>query len=540
MGRAGLGRLQLMVGLAAIGNRAYSIALVVLLFRQTGSPGWVAGAAVARYGGGLVAGLVWAQYGADRKPQLVLVASNALCALSLIGLAIASYEIAPPVVLVVAGAAVRVAACTQPSAVAALLPQLADGHDLADLATRQNLIEKLALLAGPGLGGLLLLAMSGAQELVLLALCCMLAAGFAASVGSVTEVRRQPALRRAAETASTLQLGGAGWTFAILSALSGCIYGTDTVFLLFIGRDRLGLGDEGYGLLFAAVGAGALLASRWVNQLASRDDLAVLAGAGLMAYCLPTAGIAVVHTAVAALALEVVRGAGLLVVEMLAVTGLQRVVQPRDIPRAVARSSAMVLAGIAIGALASPLLLHAFGLRTALLGCGLVVPALVVAAAMWLRRIDLAVRRRAAELGPRVAVLQAVDILAARSRPLLERLASGLCQLATPAGTIVIRQGDPADAFYVLVSGTAVATVSDPSGRAHEVGQLLPGECFGEIGLLEGTPRLASVQTREASVVYRISAADFHDALSQLPPSAHLLDVAAVRRHSTVGVEPFG
>jgi CRP-like cAMP-binding protein len=56
-------------------------------------------------------------------------------------------------------------------------------------------------------------------------------------------------------------------------------------------------------------------------------------------------------------------------------------------------------------------------------------------------------------------------------------------------GATVVRQGDAGDTFYVILEGEA--KVAGPSGRV--VNRLRPGEFFGEISLLDGGPRTASV-----------------------------------------------
>jgi CRP-like cAMP-binding protein len=56
-------------------------------------------------------------------------------------------------------------------------------------------------------------------------------------------------------------------------------------------------------------------------------------------------------------------------------------------------------------------------------------------------------------------------------------------------GASVVRQGEPGDTFYVILEGEA--KVAGPSGRV--VNRLRPGEFFGEISLLDGGPRTASV-----------------------------------------------
>jgi len=56
-------------------------------------------------------------------------------------------------------------------------------------------------------------------------------------------------------------------------------------------------------------------------------------------------------------------------------------------------------------------------------------------------------------------------------------------------GATIVRQGDAGDTFFVILEGEA--KVAGPSGRV--VNRLRPGEYFGEISLLDGGPRTASV-----------------------------------------------
>jgi len=57
------------------------------------------------------------------------------------------------------------------------------------------------------------------------------------------------------------------------------------------------------------------------------------------------------------------------------------------------------------------------------------------------------------------------------------------------AGTLIIREGDNADRFYIVVGGVAVVTRGD-----EEIARLRSGQYFGEIGLLTGCPRTATVR----------------------------------------------
>jgi CRP-like cAMP-binding protein len=100
----------------------------------------------------------------------------------------------------------------------------------------------------------------------------------------------------------------------------------------------------------------------------------------------------------------------------------------------------------------------------------------------------------------------------------LEALAAAAEDVTVPAGTAVVRQGGAPDFFYVVDRGSLEVTVSaypgDPGLSAAKLG---PGDYFGEIGLLRGVPRTASVTTLEQSRLYRISGQSFVDAVNASP-----------------------
>lgn len=68
------------------------------------------------------------------------------------------------------------------------------------------------------------------------------------------------------------------------------------------------------------------------------------------------------------------------------------------------------------------------------------------------------------------------------------------------AGEIIVRQGDPADAFFVIVSGGVDVWRRDPTGAEAAVARLEAGDYFGEVGLLGHAPRNATVIAGAAGV----------------------------------------
>ena len=78
------------------------------------------------------------------------------------------------------------------------------------------------------------------------------------------------------------------------------------------------------------------------------------------------------------------------------------------------------------------------------------------------------------------------------------------------AGQTIIREGDPAESFLILTKGGASVRQNGPSGE-REISTLKPGDFFGEIGLLSGTPRNATVRATAPTEVLELDAAGFRD-----------------------------
>jgi CRP-like cAMP-binding protein len=78
-------------------------------------------------------------------------------------------------------------------------------------------------------------------------------------------------------------------------------------------------------------------------------------------------------------------------------------------------------------------------------------------------------------------------------------------------GAAMVEEGDPADAMYVILSGSAEV---DVGGRYHK---LTPGSFFGEMALISSRKRMATVKATEQVEALRIPAAGFRDFLLEHP-----------------------
>ena len=83
-------------------------------------------------------------------------------------------------------------------------------------------------------------------------------------------------------------------------------------------------------------------------------------------------------------------------------------------------------------------------------------------------------------------------------------------------GAYIVRQGEEGEKFYLIRSGT-VNVVRDTDGSAGTIATLHRGDFFGEVALLSGGPRNATVVAIEPTVVYSLKKGDFLAALAASP-----------------------
>jgi CRP-like cAMP-binding protein len=325
-------------------------------------------------------------------------------------------------------------------------------------------------------------------------------------------------------------------TAAVLVAYSGVatfVFGVDTVLLVVLSRDVLGTGAEGYGYLLAGLGTGGVLAAGAVARLERLPRLGFVILSGMAIYCLPTLLFLFVTSPAVAFVIEAVRGAGTLVVDVLAISALQRSLRSDVLARVFGAFNALILAAVLLGASVAPPVLSRLGLTSTLWLAGAVLPAACLAGWPALRRMDRQAAERMAALQPKVDLLAACDLFAAVTEGSLDQLAGAADEAEVPAGQAVVTEGEPADAFFVIMSGSMTVTGRGGSARSTVLRTLRPGGYFGEIGLIEGIARTATVTAAEPSRVLRVGGDDFVAALTESTPSAALLEGASMRLRTT-------
>ena len=522
--------------ISATGSWAYNVALLAFAFEQTHSLSWVGAAGLARF----VPALLFSSYGgvvAERFERIrVMVGSDLICCAWQAGLAATAALDGPVELALVFAALTAISNTPYNPAVAATIPELADEDRLVAANALNGTIENLVVVLGPAVGAVVLAL--GSPQLTF----AIDAASFAISAALVSRisVRSRPVDVTEGGTAGPLRQMAVGLraitestavrALVAYSVLVSFVYGTDTVVFVAVSDAQLGTGPEGFGYLLAGLGVGGILTAGVLDRLAASGRLARLIVTGTALYCLPTALLAVVHSPVLAFAIQVVRGGATLVVDVLAITALQRAVSSEQVARVFGVFFALILAAISLGALITPPIIDGLGLHAALVVLGAAPAVVGLLGYPILVALDREAATRLAELAPRIAVLERLSIFAAAGRAALERLAAAAEEVDMPTGAAVVREGDPADAIFVLADGRVeVTSRGEAEGQPAVLRQMGPGTYFGEIGVLEGIPRTATVTTLEPSHMLRIEGDAFLAAVTAGPTPTTLLEDARSR-----------
>ena len=513
-----------------VGSWSYIVVISVYIFDRTHSTQWLAANAACRWG----PGLLLASYGgvlADRYQRTTVMIVSALASTVLMtAMAVVVASRAPVGYLLAISALASVALAPYQPAAGALTPEIVGEQDLSAANSIFSALQSLVVVVGPGIGGLLLLT---GRPVVGVAIN---AASFAVAAAIVAQLRVRSRGGGSAEDSTAQQwaaglrsLAGQPVAVAVIlfCALDSAVYGAATVLYVPLSV-RLGTGPSGSSYLLAGSALGGLLGAGLANRLSGSSRLAPVIMGSICVQALPFLLTVPVHWPALAAALQVVSGTGMIVVDVLAITSLQRDLPGDVLGRVLGVFDTVVLAGILLASLAAGILLAHAGVTVALVAVGVGIPVLGLTGLPALLKADSASAAAAERLRPRVELLSELDLLAGADHRTLERLAAAAQQVVMPAGQVIIREGDEADALWILADGQL--SVETSSGQLPPV--TAPGYA-GELGLLHGIPRTATVTTSRESTLLRIAGQDFLSALQVSQPSPALLSVAGTRMART-------
>jgi len=488
------------LAISATGSWAYNAALLAFVYDRTHSLSWVGAAGFVRF----LPALLLSPYSGvvvERSDRFrLLFFTNIGCLCFQCGLAVVALTNGP-VVLALACCALSAASATfEMPAVGATVPTLVPEGQLVAANALQSTIDNLVIILGPAIGAVLLLAGSPALVFFINAGTFGVAATLVTRIKyrskkvDVTEGGSAGVFRQMGVGVKAILSARSARALVALCALVSFVYGTDTVLFVGVSAHKLGTGANGFGYLLAGLGVGGVLMATAVDKLASRSSLAWVILAGVAGYTMPTALMTVIHSPVLAVVVQVVRGGSTLIVDVLALTALQRAVPRDQLGRVMGVFWAFIIGAIALGTVITPAISGGFGLDAGLWTMAVAPILLALFALPALQRVDRETAAASALLVPKVALLEQLGIFASASRPLLERLASGMQEREFPDGSEIIVQGDDADYLYVLMEGTVEVTSSgEAGGPAVPIRTMQAPTYFGEIGILEHIPRTANV-----------------------------------------------
>lgn len=515
-----------------VGSWAYNVVLIVWVYDRTHSTTWVAATTAA----GWVPRLVWSPYAgvlADRYERTrVMITSALLSFVAMSGVTVV-VAVGGPVTLALILAAVAASFATgyRPAA-GALVPEIVGENELVPANAIFGGLESLVVVLGPGIGGLLLLIGSPTAGIALNALSFLAAALIVArlhvrSRGGAA-VHGESTLVQLRAGAAALLRERTALVLVIFCCLDSAVYAASTVIYVPL-SERLGTGSTGYSYLIAGASLGGVLIAALANRFSASQRLAPVILAGMLMLALPFAVVAAVHSPLLAFALQMVSGAGMVIVDVLAVTALQRDLPREVLSRVFGIFESAVPASLLAASLVTAQIFRHVGLTGTLLAIGFGFSA---AAVLGLGPIIRADRRSAASvraLAPRVALLDALDLFTGASHATLERLARNATEVELPVGTVVVQEGAQADALWVLQSGDVAVSARGEAGHARRLRTMTGPAYFGEIGLLRGLPRTATVRTTTACDLLRVDAEDFFAALQGAAVSGSMLAQSAAR-----------
>jgi len=519
-----LGRLLAGEFISGIGDWLYLVAILVVVYAESNSPvllGVIGAARILPY----VLLSVPAGMAADRfDRRMVLLVTDIARGIIMLALA-ASVAVGAPTWVIVALAIL--AACFSTffgPAIASLLPTLVREDDLGPANSAWATLDNLAFIIGPALAGILLasggLVFAFLLNAVSFAVVAVILWRLPVPPRGTPSTTVEPTEEAAEPPSSWRDLGRPLAGPLLLDAAGSLVGGAISVLTVVMAIDVLGAGEAGTGYLNAAVGVGGVVAGIAGGALLARR-LAVPLIIGGAVGAIGLAWLAVSGSLLTAMIGIGVAVAGLLLLDIVNTTLIQRLVPDELRGRAmgVLQTSSAVL--YSLGSLIGPIAADAVGITPVLLASAAIVAGGVAVAL-------LLVEGQAAEVPPIDPVrLRLLDqpLFAGLPTPRLEAAARELVAVAVAPGDVVVREGDAADRFYVIDSGSL--RVSQRRDDADVVlRELGPGEVFGEIGLLRGVPRTATVTATSPGVLYALDADAFGALVGSGPGlSTRLLDL---------------
>lgn len=525
-----LSRLLLGEFVSGIGDWLYIVAIFVMIYRESGDAALVGAFGAVRLLPYVLLS-VPAGFVADRfERRLVLLVSDLFRGGVMIALAVL-IEVHAPTALIAAFAIL--AACGSTffyPAMGAYLPSLVeDERQLGPANSAWASLGNLSFIIGPAIGGLLLVVGTVTIAFLVNALTFafiaailwrlphsrgptkgMAATPEASAEASGIEDPEAPPTPSVPEAASPSKPGLrvrplAGLT--LIQLMAGFLGGGFQVITVILAIDVLKAGEEANGYLNAAIGLGGLAGGIGAGALVLRRSLGLPLIAGAVIMGLGTLALGAATSLPFALVAIGVASAGSLVIDIIVTTLFQRLVPNELLGRAGGVLMAVSTLTAAAGAFLLPVLVQNMGTFPSLAGAGI---ATVVLTGIGSVLIGPAATREPTPYEAVIARVAKLPLFTGVPTSRLESAMHKLREVPVVAGQVVIRQGAAAYRFYIIESGRFTVTqIAASGGEPVVLRQLGPDEVFGELGLLNSSPRTATVMADADGVLLALDGRDF-------------------------------
>jgi MFS family permease len=392
---------------------------------------------------------------------------------------------------------------------ASLIPRLArTPEELTAANVTSSTFDSVGAFAGPALGALLYAHGGPSLAFAAVSITYLWSASFVARIPKVEQPEPSAKLHE--------ESGGLGAGFRAVKAeprlkLVLGLYGVQTlvagaysVLVVVVALELLGLGNAGVGFLQAATGIGAVVGAVVALALAGRRRTAADFGLGLACFGAPLLALAALPRTWSALVALGLLGIGNSVVDISAVTLIQRTADAAVAGRVFGLLHAAGVGGLGIGSILTPVLIHLAGVRWSLATAGAILPLLSIVMRRALSSMDAGVVVPEEQLNA-IAAVPFLDVLPLQRK---EALAAALERLERPAGATLFSAGDPGDRLYILTQGAI--EIDLPSGAKREDAPAF----VGEIALLRDVPRTATVRVVADSTFWTLDGEHFVDTVT--------------------------
>ncbi|HEY1563716.1 MAG TPA: MFS transporter [Gaiellaceae bacterium] len=502
--------MELAWGAAISAEWAYFVALGVFAYHAGGASAVGLAGLIRLLPAGLIAPSA-ASLG-DRIPrERLLLGAALLGAAALAGSAAAAFAGSEGGVYACAALFGISSTLTRPT-LQALLPSLTrTPEELVAANAATSTVESLGTLVGPLIAGVLV-------EQARVGVTFAVAAGaLALGVALILRVHVEgPATGRAASPGRrayawrAVERHPGARVVVVLMVAQAFVRGCLNV-LIVVAAFRLLHGSGGtVGALTAAIGAGGVIGAV-ASSTYHGGRLARVFALSLVGWGVPIALVAPRPQLVAAFVLLAIVGASNSIEDVSGFTLLQRAIQDDALSGVLGLIWGAAMGALALGSVATPLLVRELGARSAFVLVGVLLPLLALAGFRRIRELDSAAAPSRQQL-----LVDDVPMFAPLSLAAKERLATKLVPLDVPAGTTIVRAGEVGDLFYLIDSGAVRIELEDCEKESGA------GDYFGEIALLRDVPRTATVTATTATRLFTLERADFLAAVT-----GHVLAEAA-------------